>query len=262
MKALKFTLIIPLLVFAVSCKKSGTSDNNNTKSAVTSDEAVDMAVGAISVNSFGFASVADNVGANAQTFNSISTGSQTVNSTTTNSVHQACGTTVADSIDFSGNTASVTYSSFYKFSRTLNCNTNNVPDNLINAITFKGSFDGPRLSSNDSGTSNVTIAGLAPSAASYTVNGTYSRKGAFTSKVGNKASGSSDVEIVANNVVLNKPGRAIASGTATITISGTAHAGSFSFAGTLVFNGNNKATLTVGTTVYIVNLLTGSYTKQ
>jgi len=262
MKALKITLIIPLLLFAVSCKKSGTNDNSNPKSAVTSDEAVDMAVGAISVNSFGFASVTDNVGAKAQTFNSISPGGQTVNSTATNSAHQACGTTVADSIDFSGSNSSVTYSSFYKFSRTLNCNANNVPDNLINVITFKGSFDGPRLSSNDSGTSNVTIAGLAASAANYTVNGTYSRKGAFTSKVGNKASGSSDVEIVATNITLDKPSRAIASGTATITISGTAPAGAFSFAGTLVFNGNNKATLTVGTAVYIVNLLTGSYTKQ
>jgi hypothetical protein len=259
MKALKLTLIVPLLLMAISCKKSSTS----TTSSVTSDQAIDMAVGAISVNSFGFASVADNVSANAQTVNSASSGGQSVNATGTNTTaRQACGSTVADSLNFNGSNASVTFSAFYKYQRTLNCNSSSQPDNLINAITFRGSFDGPRLSSTDSGNSTVTIGGLTSTATNFVINGNYVRKGAFTSKVGSKASGNSIVTITATNILLSKPGRAIVSGSAVISVSGTAASGAFNFTGTLVFNGNNQATLTIGTSVYLVNLLTGTYTKQ
>ncbi|MCC8425056.1 hypothetical protein [Mucilaginibacter sp. UR6-11] len=258
MKALRFTLIIPLLLFAISCKKSA----NNPTASVTTDEAMDMAVGAISANSFGFASVADNISANAQNVNSVNGGGQAVNSTGTASVHQACGTTVADSLNFNGSNSAVTFTAFYKYMRTLNCNANNQPDNLINSITFHGSFDGPRLSSTDSGTSTVTIGGLSSSATNFVINGTYTRNGAFNSKVGSKASGNSTVVITASNVTLSKPGRAVVSGSAVITVSGTAPSGAFNFTGNLVFNGNNQATLTIGTNVYLVNLLTGAYTKK
>ncbi|MES2376352.1 MAG: hypothetical protein V4553_07230 [Bacteroidota bacterium] len=255
MKALKITLIIPVLLFAISCKKS-----NTTSSAVTTDEAADMAVSAVATNSFGFASVTDNVGLNAQTLNSVSSGGQQVNATGT--ARQACGTTLADSITISSNTnSSVTFSAFYKYVRTLNCNASSQPDNLVNAITFKGNFDGPRLTSSDVGTSSVTIAGLTTNATNFVINGTYNRKGTFTSKVGGKASGSSNITITATNILLSKPGREIVSGTATITISGSAAGGTFNYTGILSFKGNNQATLTVGTTVYLINLLTGTYTK-
>jgi hypothetical protein len=255
MKALKIILIVPLLLFAISCKKATVS------SAVTTDEAADMAASAVATNSFGFATVTDNVGLNAQTLNSVSAGGQQVNAT--GSSRQACGTTLTDSLTISSNAnSSVTFSAFYKYVRKLNCNANNQPDNLVNTITFKGNFDGPRLTSNDVGTSTVTIAGLTANATNFVINGTYNRKGSFTSKVGGKASGSSNVTITATNVLLSKPGREIVSGSATITIAGSAAAGTFNYTGILAFKGNNQATLTVGTTVYLINLLTGTYVKQ
>jgi hypothetical protein len=255
MKALKIILIAPLLLFAISCKKT------TVTSAVTTDEAADMAASAVAANSFGFVTVTDNVGLNAQTLNSVSAGGQQVNAT--GSARQACGTTLTDSLTISSNgSSSVTFSAFYKYARTLNCNTSSQPDNLVNAITFKGNFDGPRLTSNDTGTSNITIAGLTANATNFVINGTYNRKGSFTSKVGGKASGSSNITITATNVLLSKPGREIASGTATITISGSAAAGTFNYIGILTFKGNNQATLTVGTAVYLINLLTGTYVKQ
>jgi hypothetical protein len=256
MKALKLSLIIPVLLFAISCKKTA-----STSSAVTADEAADMAASAVAANSFGFASVADNIGVNAQTLNSVSVGGQQVNAVGTS--RQACGTTLADSLTLSSTAnSSVTFSAFYKYVRTLNCNSNSQPDNLVNAITFKGNFEGPRLTSSDAGTANVTIAGLTTNATNFVVNGTYTRKGTFTSKVGGKASGSSNVSITVVNVLLSKPAREIISGSGTITISGTAAAGTFSYTGVLSFKGNSQATLTVGTTVYLINLLTGTYVKQ
>lgn len=258
MKALKFALIVPvaIVVFAVSCKKENGSGNN---AQVSTDVAADMAVSAVSSNSFGFVSIADNMGANAQ---AASIGAaQATNSIGANAVHQACGTTVADSSSVSGDNNSVTFNAFYKFTRTLNCNTVG-PDNVVTSIVFHGSYDSPRITSSDSGTANVTIGGLSTAATNFIINGTYNRKGTFTSKVGNKASGSSQVNITVSNVTLTKPLRVITGGTAVITISGTTASGTFNFNGTLVFNGNNQATLTVGTTVYIINTLTGTYTKK
>ena len=257
MKALKFTLIVSVaLLFAVSCKKDNSAKNN---AHVSTDVAADMAASAVAANSFGFVSMADNIGANAQATSSAS--GQSVNSTLPNAVHQACGTTIVDSSSFSGNTNSVTFDAFYKFSRTLNCSNNN-PDNIVAAVSYHGSFDGPRLSSSASGTASITIGGLSSSATNFTINGSYNRQGSFTSKVGDKTSGSSVININATNVTLTKSPRVITGGSANISISGTVPAGSFSFSGTLVFNGNNQATLTVGTSVYIINLLTGSYTKK
>ncbi|HWZ35277.1 MAG TPA: hypothetical protein VNW51_03920, partial [Mucilaginibacter sp.] len=186
---------------------------------------------------------------------------QATNSISTNATHQACGTTIADSSSFSGNNNAVTFSAFYKFTRTLNCNSVG-PDNVITTVVFHGSYDGPRITSSDSGNASVTIGGLSSTATNYIINGSYDRKGSFTSKVDTKASGSSHVVISVSNVTLAKPLRTITGGTATITISGTTSSGTFSYSGTLVFNGNNQATLTVGTSVYIINILTGGYTKK
>lgn len=261
MKALKFALIVPvaIVVFAISCKKDNGATNNTAK--VSTDVAADMATSAISSNSFGFASMADNIGTNAQLITTgLGTG-QVTNSVGTNTTHQACGTTIADSSSFSGYNNAVTFSAFYKFTRTLNCNSVG-PDNVITTVVFHGNYDGPRITSSDSGNANVTIGGLSSAATSYVINGSYDRKGSFTSKVDTKASGSSHVVITVSNVTLTKPLRTITSGTATVTISGTTTSGTFSYTGTIVFSGNNQATLTVGTTAYIVNILTGTFTKK
>jgi hypothetical protein len=258
MKTFKLSLITLLLLGAVSCSKN---ESGSPTGAITTDQAADMATGALSVNSFGFAATTDAVTLNAQTVVN-STGSQSVNSVGTTSVHQTCGTTLTDSISNSGSSSSVTFSYFFKFSHTLNCNTSSQPDNIANSLIYHGNYDGPRLTSADAGTETITVGGLTTTATDFLINGEYKRTGSFISKVGNKASGNSNVDIVVTNLTLTKPARKIASGSATIAISGTSAKGSFSFNGTLVFNGDNTATLTVSGSVYIINLLTGIYTKK
>src|ERR1700709_2105718 len=127
MKTFKFTLITLLLVGALSCKKDRTATT-----AVTTDQAADIAAGSLAENSYGLASISDNVAANAQVVASISTSRQVVNSP--GGEHQACGTTLIDSLSNSGTGSSVSFSYFFKFSRTLNCNTNEQPDNLANVL--------------------------------------------------------------------------------------------------------------------------------
>jgi hypothetical protein len=252
MKTLRLSLVLLLLVGAFSCKKDGASSGTS----VTTDQAADIAAGSLAENSGGLATVADDIALNAQGLSSVS--GQSVNSQGTSSVHQACGTTVADSLTASLSIDSVTINYFFKYARTLNCNADNLPDNVHNVVTYHGSFDGPRLSSSNTGSSTFTVAGFTQSATSFVVNGEYKRAGSFTSKIGNKASGNSNVDIVVTNLTINKTTRKIASGNATISITGTGPKGvAFSYIGTLVFNGDNTATLTINGTVYNINVVTG-----
>lgn len=243
------------MLSAFSCKKDNSASSS---SSVTSDQAADIAAGSLAENSDGLASVTDDVAVNAQGISSVNS-SLTINSTQApNSVHQECGTTLADSVTRNVTLDSVTVNYDFKYTHTLNCTSSDVPDNVINTLAYKGSFDGPRLSSSNTGTANVTIAGLSPSATNFVVNGEYVRDGSFQSKIGNKASGNSHIDIVGTNITLSKPGRVILSGNATITITGTGPKGnSFSFAGTIVFNGDGTATLTINSAAYTINLVTG-----
>ena len=256
MKNLKLSLIALLMLGAFSCTKDNSASSNST---ITTDQAADIAASSLAENSNGFASVTDDVAVNAQGISSVNNG-LTVNSTqATASVHQACGTTVTDSVTRNVTADSVTINYFFKYAHTLNCNANNLPDNVIDTLNYTGSFDGPRLSSTNSGSANAKIAGLTTTATNFVINGEFKRDGSFQSKVGNKVSGNSHIDIVGTNITLSKPDRKIISGTATITITGTGPKGnSFSYTGTIVFNGDNTAALTInGGASYTINLLTG-----
>jgi hypothetical protein len=252
----KLSLVMLLMLGAFSCKKDSSSSSGDS---VTTDQVADIAAGSLAENSEGLASVTDDIAVNAQTISS--TSKITINSTgglATSSVHQACGTTLTDSVTRSLTIDSVSLNYFFKYSHTLNCNTSDQPDNLANALTFHGSFDGPRLSSTNSGSATVTIAGLTQNASSFVVNGDYKRDGAFQSKVGNKASGNSSVDIAVTNLTITKSNRKITSGNGTISITGTGPKGTtFSYTGVIVFNGDSTATLTINSNIYTINLITG-----
>lgn len=255
MKTFKLSIALFLLLGIFSCKK-----DNSASVSLTSDQAADMAASGLSSNSGGVASMTDDISANAATFSS--TG-QSVNSIGMATVHQACGTTVTDSTTRSGTNSSVTFNYFIKYSHTLNCNSNEQPDNLVNVLNYNGSFSNPRISTTATGSANATIAGLTQTASNFVINGEYKRAGTFESKVGNKATGNSNLDITLTNVTLSKPGRAIVSGSGTFTLSGVAGKVTYNYAGTITFNGDGTATLNVtGGSSYTVNLGSGGWIKR
>ncbi|MFI5160950.1 MAG: hypothetical protein ACHQHN_06710 [Sphingobacteriales bacterium] len=258
MKTFKTSIVALLLLAAISCKK----DNSTSATAsVTSDQAADMAASSLASNSGGVASMTDAISANAVAVTSV--GGSTINSVGVASVKQACGTTLSDSSTLSGTTSSVTFNYFAKYTHTLNCNAEEQPDNIVNTLAYNGTFSGPRISTTANGTANATIAGLTQTATNFVVNGEYKRAGTFASKVGNLATGNSNLDIVVTNLTLSKPARKIASGTAAITLTGVAGKKSYSFTGNITFNGDGTATLAItGGSTYIVDLGTGLYTKH
>src|SRR5579863_8766342 len=167
MKTFKLsTIAIALMLFTISaCKKDSTSI-----SSITTDDAADITAGALAENSGGLTSVTDNIATNADLVVA-STNGKTINSVGTASIHQACGTTLIDSASNAGSADSVSWSYFVKYSRTLNCNTSNQPNNMVDSLLYNGSYHGPVVTSSNSGSAKVTIAGLTTQATNYVVNG-------------------------------------------------------------------------------------------
>ena len=232
-----------LLLGAVACKKSGNSPSTHISGNVSTDEAADMVGTSLSINSNGIANISDDA---------------TLEANAVITAHTPCGTTRTDSISrqsASGSAVSFNYKLKYAF--TVNCS-NNQPDSLFSNLTYSGSFSGPRLSSSNSGSSDFTVNGLLPAAKDFIINGEFKRTGSFQSKVDTSNHGSNNIDIVVKGLTIRKPQRTIAGGSATFSISGDVpRKGSFSFNGTLVFNGDGTATLTINGAVYTINLFTG-----
>jgi hypothetical protein len=252
MKNFKLSMIGLLLLGAVACNKndSSTGPKSGTLTGnVSTDDAADMVAGSLSLSSNGVANI---------------TGDVTLNAASLANTHPSCGTTKNDTISRKSATgASITYSYNLTYNFMVLCNTANQPDSLSSSLVYSGSYNGPNISTSNSGSSIFTVGGLESSASDFTINGEYKSSGAFKSKRDTTNAGSSAIDIVIKGLTVQKTLRSIVSGTATISITGDVpKKGNFSFTGTLVFNNNNTATLTINGTVYIINLVTGQRTKQ
>lgn len=255
MKNFKLSIMALLLMGAVACNKTynGTtpqSANAPTGNAgVSTDDAADMASGSLSLNSNGVANVANDV---------------TLNAASIPNTHQACGAVKADTISRQSSAgASVTYSYNLTYNFMLLCDTSNHPDSLSSSLIYSGSYSGPNISTANSGSSIFTVGGLLASAPDFIINGEYKSAGSFKSKTDTAKNGSNSIDIVVKGLTLKKPGRAIVGGSATIAISGDVpKKGNFSYTGTIVFNNDGTATLTINGTVYTINLYTGVKTRH
>ena len=243
MKKVQLIFTAMLLLSAIACKKNSSTSpviNGNVSNA----EAASMVAGSVSLNSNGVASLA---------------GDATIDAIAIGSLPNACGTIKSDSISRQSSAGSaVTYSYKLKYSYTVDCNSSSQPDSLSGALTYSGSFNGPNLSSSNSGSSIFTVNGLLPTATDFVINGEFKRAGSFSSKVDTTHHGNSNVAIVINSLTILKHSRTIVSGNAAISVTGDVpNKGSFSYTGTLVFNGNGTATLTLNGTVYVIKLDSG-----
>jgi hypothetical protein len=240
MKKIQAIIVLSLFLGVVSCKKT----DDTAANSVTTDQVADISAGSISLSSDGLTTNSNDISSDAL------------------SNDQGCATSVTDSTTKSGTSNNVTYNYFFKYTNTLTCNTNNQHDNIVYDLSFHGYYEGPNITAADTGTSSFKIAGLTPAATVFVINGEYKRTGKFNSNVGNKISGTSNVDIVVTNLTVNKSTKTITGGTATITISVTVPKGTFNFSGPLTFNGDGTATLVINGTTYSINLTTGVVTKQ
>ncbi len=163
---------------------------------------------------------------------------------------QSFDSTVVRSINKPSVTASYTKTWYWK----LNCNNLRVPTSLDFEGTSNGVYETARMTSDDNASTDWTISNLITGSA-YTLNGTYVRDGSQTSQVRNRNSFTSQVNINIQSLNVNKNTLLIDSGTATFTLTGSGSNGqTFSYQGSIVFNGNGTATITINGETFEVDL--------
>ena len=163
----------------------------------------------------------------------------------------SCGKVYDNQVNKNQNFGVRSYDYTFSWNWQMTCNSLGVPQTLSIGYDADGQYDTPRMTSDDESDGTFIISGLELSAPDYVFNGTVTRSGSQSSKIGNQSSFSSQLAITTTNLTYNKSDDEIASGTADVTISGTDQNGnSFSYTGQVVFNGNNTATLTINGTSY------------
>jgi hypothetical protein len=248
MKKVILSLVVVSLLGVVACRKTyyGTypSVNNGVTGNVSNAEAADMVANSLSLNSNGVVNIVGDVTNDATSFAR---------------AHLGCGTLKSDTISRQNPTgSSTTYTYNLKYNYVVICGTDSKPDSLSSSLVYSGSFNGANLSTSNSGSSIFGVSGLDSVAADFVINGEYKSTGSFNSKIDTANHGSNNIDITIKALTLKKPARSITGGSADISVSGSVpKRGSFSYAGTLLFNGDNTATLTLNGTVYNINLYTG-----
>jgi hypothetical protein len=240
MKKFQISAVLLLFLAVVSCKKT----SNSPSAAISNDEVANISAGSLSMSTDGLATNSNDIAISALTDG------------------QGCGTSLADSTTKSGNVDNVSFNYFLKYIHTLTCNTNNQHDNIVYDLNFHGHFEGPNINSIDTGSSSFKIAGFTPQATAFVINGDYKRHGKFTLKIGDKASGTSFVDIMVANLTVDKTTKNITGGSATFAISVTVPKGTFNFNGPVTFNGDGTANITINGTTYSINLSTGVVTSH
>jgi hypothetical protein len=173
MKSVKLSLLAALLLGAVACQKSNTlspakSTTPTVSGSMTTDDAADIAAGAVSENSNGVAQMAFDA---------------TLNASAIWGLHAKCGTVHSDTISrqsSSGSQYSFDYKLTYNFM--VDCNSSSQPDSLSSNLTYSGAYSGPNMSSTNSGSSIFGVGGLLSTDTAFVINGQYKRAGSFASK--------------------------------------------------------------------------------
>ncbi len=236
MKIIKTTSIfVAAFVTLISCQKAEMEDNSlaAVNSAVSAEEASTMIQYAISSETAGLSTLLTDLSSLTKTKNTPSYCGKSKDSTITNSKSSA------------SNLHSYTYS--MNWSWMLNCSSSKVPSNFTNKSVISGQYKAPKVSSTDKGESNMTISGLEAQSSNYKYTGTYSKNGTQSLSIVQAKDVTSTITLNITDIQVNKSTLKIQSGgKASVVIEGKSTTGkTFSYTGTIVFNGNGSATINI-----------------
>ncbi|TND08214.1 MAG: hypothetical protein FD123_2469 [Bacteroidetes bacterium] len=230
-------------VLLVTVVLGGCRRDEEEETPVTTDDAADVVTYALQDGSGGCA---------AQTSEAASYASDE-GLRTTQSIQ--CGVPFDTTVSFtySGN---VTASYSLQWHLLLNCDSLNIPQSLNFSSPYNGNYNGPLMQSSNSGNLSWTITGLGTgNTVPYTFNGSFTRTGSHTSKVRNQSTFSSDLQVTVTSLTVDKTTEHITGGNGSLSLTCQSSTGtSYSFSGTIVFNSNGTATLTINNTNYTISL--------
>lgn len=167
--------------------------------------------------------------------------------------HLDCGESFDSTIAGSHNTVSVTSSFTHTWQYTLNCD-GPTPVSVTGTGNHTGHYNGPRITSDTEGTRSWTVTGLDAGMTHFIFNGMFERSGVHTSKLRQKNTFTSSLAIVPTDVAVSKTWHKIVSGSAAVTLNCTGADGEeYNFIGSLEFNGDDTATLTLNGQTYTIS---------
>jgi hypothetical protein len=268
MKSNKFILGLGAMsILFFGCQKLSTTTATDT-SIPTSDEAASTVGASISSNGYGLsAQLTDAIGPSQTGKFALSPSGSANNQIQISrnvevaaSIAPPCGFT-KDTIMTRSNadTATFHYSFYLNYKFAVNCTAN-----AFSGFTFSdstaGTYVGPRLSYNGNSTMNTVLSIPTGSGDSVLVfNGNFNHNGTTTSKVGNKATFTSQLTLTLVNLTIGRTSHIIDSGTGTITLTGTSSTGkSFTYTGTVDFSTRNQLVVNILGKIYHFDLRSGN----
>ena len=162
-----------------------------------------------------------------------------------------CGGTFDTTVVYS-HSGTVTANYSFNRSYTVAC-TAGIPSSFACVGDFSGSFDASRMSSSNSGTNNWTLTGVTGSS-NWIFNGSVSHNGTHTSKVRNKYTFTTTLNISLSNVQVSKTTYEIVSGSGSVSVSCTVDGNTYDFTGSVTYNGDGTATLVIDGNTYSITL--------
>lgn len=238
-------LMSALLALVFTASVFGSCRKEEEEVPVTTDDAADVITYAMQKSSGGYASGSEEAAA-CMTEEGLQTTTPTLQ----------CGIPFDSTVTLNYNSSNVSASYTLSWDLLLSCNNQNVPQSLSFNSPYSGNYNGPLMSSSNSGNMAWTVTGLGSgSSVPYSFSGTFSRSGSHTSKVRNQVTFTSDLQVTVTAVTVDKTTQHITGGTGNVTLNCQSSTGkTYTFTGTLVFNANGTATLTINGTSYPINL--------
>jgi hypothetical protein len=234
-------LLIAGLFFGIlftSCEK----DDDN-KTVILNDEMAEIIANSLSTSSYGFTSQVEDAAELADSIyqeeNKAAKNLKSVNADSTFTITNEPG-------------SRITYE--YTVSYSYGIQMNGLKPEFFFNFTTNGEYTAPRTSSSNQSQGEFIISNLTAGYNNYLLNGSCSRTGSQIVKVDVEIELSSTINFVMEDISIDKTSYEILGGSAEVTITGTSNSASFDMQGSIVFNGNKSATLTINGIVYEIDL--------
>lgn len=246
MKSLKLTFLSLALLFCFACESE---DSVSPPETLSTDEAAEIVSASLADNSAGLNMMVSDVARTTESSLSEEMSSQS----------NSCGYTMDTVVSANSPSGAVsTYSYEFTYAYEIQCRDNGIPELLVVGSNYQGIYDGPRLLTENAGDASLSVSGFPISETAYVMEGTYDRSGDFESSVRNMTQSNSTISFELSALTYDKRLEEISSGVASLTLSGTLKSGeSYSYQGSLSFEGNGIAILTINGETYTIDLQSG-----
>jgi hypothetical protein len=243
-------LLICSTVFYSACKKSSSTSSDP---ALTPSQVADAVAVNISGSLFGSTGAFDvSEGLNAPT-------EFAVKGKVLQDTDPECGlavdTTVSVTSSGDGETASVSGTLKFNFGCTNGVVTSYTTSDNVSISLKTSSLD---FTYKVGEAFTLALTNVADPTSNLSLTGTLGSSGSYQLLTGNKGAGTQVFNYTLNSLIISQNGAGIVSGSASFTTSGTGPQGVWSYSGTITFNNNQTATVTISGKAYTVNLATGA----